>query len=99
MDVNDLTIVLTKFGRTSDNVVDQGGLTGSGTVDVNDLTILLTYFGTGSGAAALGRAGAGESGGTGRPRWPRPQCCSGGEVKCYGESNVKSSCCPVFRPR
>ena len=51
VDVNDLTIVLSNFGR--------GGMTWSGgdfngdsRVDINDLTILLSNFGQSAGAAA-----------------------------------------------
>ena len=45
VDVNDLTIVLSNFGRTG-MVWSQGEFTGDGTVDVNDLTIILINFGT-----------------------------------------------------
>ena len=44
VDVNDLTVVLTNFGRTS-TTWSQGDFNGDGKVDVNDLTILLTHFG------------------------------------------------------
>ena len=51
VDVNDLTILLTNFGRTGATWT-QGEFTGDGTVDVNDLTILLTNFGQTLSASA-----------------------------------------------
>ena len=44
MDINDLAIVLTKFGQTGMTWA-QGEFTGDGKVDVNDLTIVLANFG------------------------------------------------------
>ena len=44
VDVNDLTIVLTNFGRTG-MTWSRGDFTGDGTVDINDLTIVLANFG------------------------------------------------------
>ena len=44
VDVNDLTIVLTNFGKTGTSWT-QGEFTGDGTVDINDLTIVLSNFG------------------------------------------------------
>ncbi len=44
VDVNDLTIVLTNFGK-SGMAWNEGDLNGDGTVDVNDLTIVLSSFG------------------------------------------------------
>ena len=49
VDVNDLTIVLTNFGKTG-ATWSQGEFTGDGTVDVNDLTIVLSNYGTTHGA-------------------------------------------------
>ena len=72
VDVNDLTIVLTNFGRTG-MTWSQGEFTGDGTVDVNDLTILLTNFGDGARierrAPCRARAGGPRTGrrGIGRP--------------------------------
>ena len=40
VDINDLTIVLSNFGKTG-MAWSQGEFTGSGTVDINDLTIVL----------------------------------------------------------
>ena len=51
VDINDLTIVLTNFGKTG-MAWSQGEFTGSGTVDVNDLTIVLANFGYGVTAGA-----------------------------------------------
>jgi hypothetical protein len=55
VDVNDLTIVLSNFGR-SGMTWSQGVFDGdpTGTVDVNDLTILLSYFGQSAGSSAGG---------------------------------------------
>ena len=49
VDVNDLTIVLSHFGRTG-MTWSGGDFNGDGRVDVNDLTILLSRFGASSGA-------------------------------------------------
>ena len=51
VDVNDLTIVLSNFGRTG-MTWSQGDFIGDGKVDINDLTILLTNFGQTAGASA-----------------------------------------------
>ena len=53
VDINDLTIVLTNFGRTG-RAWSQGAMDGdpTGTVDVNDLTIVLANFGTTYGASS-----------------------------------------------
>ena len=52
VDINDLTIVLTNFGKTG-CTWSQGCMDGdpAGTVDVNDLTIVLANFGTTYGAS------------------------------------------------
>ena len=54
MDVNDLTVVLTNFGKTGTGWT-AGEFTGDGTVDINDLTIVLSNFGKtyGSSLAAV----------------------------------------------
>jgi hypothetical protein len=46
VDINDLTIVLTNYGKTG-QVWSQGDMDGdpTGTVDINDLTIVLTNYG------------------------------------------------------
>ena len=51
VDINDLTIVLTNFGKTGTGWT-QGDFTGDGTVDINDLTIVLTHFGQSLGSSA-----------------------------------------------
>ena len=45
VDINDLTIVLTNFGRTGGMMWSQGDFTCDGRVDVNDLTIVMANFG------------------------------------------------------
>jgi uncharacterized repeat protein (TIGR03803 family) len=50
VDINDLTIVLTNFGRTSVSW-SQGDFAGDGTIDMNDLTIVLSNFDKTPGAA------------------------------------------------
>jgi hypothetical protein len=50
VDINDLTIVLSNFGRTG-MTWSQGEFTASGTVDINDLTVVLSNFGKTSGAS------------------------------------------------
>ena len=54
VDINDLTIVLTNFGRTG-MTWSRGDFLGDGTVDINDLTIVLANFGrtAGAGPAAV----------------------------------------------
>ena len=54
VDVNDLTIVLTNFGQTTNMNWSTGDFNGDGRVDVNDLTIVLAHFGqsVGSGGVA-----------------------------------------------
>jgi uncharacterized protein (DUF2141 family) len=51
VDINDLTIVLTNYGRTG-MTWTQGEFTGDGKVDINDLTIVLTNYGQTAGASA-----------------------------------------------
>ena len=49
VDINDLTIVLTNYGRAG-MVWSQGDFNSDGKVDINDLTIVLTNFGMTAGA-------------------------------------------------
>ena len=51
VDVNDLTVVLSNFGRTG-MTWTTGDFNGDGRVDVNDLTILLSQFGESLGSSA-----------------------------------------------
>ena len=51
VNVNDLTVVLTNFGRTSGTSWGTGDFNGDGTVDVNDLTIVLSHFGQSVGVS------------------------------------------------
>ena len=51
VDINDLTVVLADFGRTSGMSWSTGDFTGDGKVDVNDLTIVLSHFGSTVGGA------------------------------------------------
>jgi hypothetical protein len=61
VDINDLTVVLSHFGRTG-ATWSTGDFTGDGTVDVNDLTIVLSHFGQTAGAAAAAMAAVPEPG-------------------------------------
>ena len=49
VDINDLTIVLTNFGR-SGMAWNEGDFNGNGNVDVNDLTIVLSNYGATAGS-------------------------------------------------
>ena len=49
VDINDLTIVLTNFGR-SGMAWNEGDFNGNGNVDVNDLTIVLSNYGDTAGS-------------------------------------------------
>ena len=62
VDVNDLTIVLTDFGKTAGMAWGSGDFNGDGRVDVNDLTILLSSFGQSLAASSLSAAGVPEPG-------------------------------------
>ena len=57
VDINDLTVVLTNFGRTGCGW-SQGCMDGNpaGTVDVNDLTIVLSNFGQSAASPPIGLA-------------------------------------------
>jgi probable HAF family extracellular repeat protein len=57
VDVNDLTVVLTNFGRSGATWAT-GDFVGDGKVDVNDLTIVLANFGRTFGAASGGNVSA-----------------------------------------
>jgi hypothetical protein len=61
VDINDLTIVLTDYGK-SGMVWSQGDLNGDSKVDINDLTIVLTNYGNTAGASAAGLAAVPEPG-------------------------------------
>ena len=54
VDINDLTIVLTNFGKTSGMSWGTGDFIGDGKVDINDLTIVLTNFGWNAWTSAAG---------------------------------------------
>ena len=58
VDIEDLTILLTNFGKTG-MTWEQGNFDGDPTVDIEDLTILLTNFGRSVGppAVSVGNAG------------------------------------------
>ena len=56
VDVNDLTVVLTNFGRSGATWAT-GDFVGDGKVDVNDLTIVLANFGR-AGASSGGNVSA-----------------------------------------
>jgi hypothetical protein len=56
VDINDLTIVLANFGKTTGMWWATGDLTGDGRVDVNDLTLVLANFGSTLGTSGIGAA-------------------------------------------
>ena len=60
VDVNDLTIVLSNYGRTG-MTWSQGEFTGDGKVDVNDLTIVLSNYGK-TDSLGVGRRHGGGAG-------------------------------------
>ena len=53
VDINDLTIVLARFGQSTGMNWSTGDFIGDGTVDVNDLTIVLANYGQTAGAAGI----------------------------------------------
>ena len=53
VDINDLTIVLTDFGKTG-MTWNTGDFNGDGRVDINDLTVVLANFSRTVGAAGIG---------------------------------------------
>ena len=71
VDINDLTIVLANFGRSTGMTWSTGDFIGDGTVDINDLTIVLANFGQGTGSSAAGLAATPRALRTcaDRPRW------------------------------
>ena len=52
MDVNDLTIVLANFGKTTGMSWSTGDFSGDGRVNINDLTVVLSNFGQSAGSSA-----------------------------------------------
>ena len=54
VDINDLTIVLANYGKSSSMWWATGDMTGDGTVDINDLTLVLASYDTSLGTPALG---------------------------------------------
>ena len=66
VDINDLTIVLSNFGKTG-MTWKQGAIDGdpTGKVDINDLTIVLANFGQTAGSSAAGMAPVPEPGAIG----------------------------------
>ena len=60
VDINDLSIVLANFGKTSGMWWATGDFYGSGTVDINDLTLVLSNYNDTLGATAVGAAGVPE---------------------------------------
>ena len=62
VDVNDLAIVLTNFGSTTDVSWATGDFNDDGKVDVNDLTIVLANFGYSTSASGAGPAAVPEPG-------------------------------------
>ena len=51
VDINDLTIVLTNFGKSTGMIWSSGDFNNDGKVDINDLTIVLTNFGETAGSS------------------------------------------------
>jgi formylglycine-generating enzyme required for sulfatase activity len=62
VDINDLTIVLTNFGKTTGMNWETGDFNGDGTVDINDLTIVLASFGESTGSSIGGSSALPEPG-------------------------------------
>jgi hypothetical protein len=56
VDINDLTVVLTNYGKTTGMWWATGDLNGDGRVDINDLTIVLTNYHKTLGASSAGVA-------------------------------------------
>jgi MYXO-CTERM domain-containing protein len=63
VDVNDLTIVLSDFGKSSGMSWSTGDFNGDGRVDVNDLTTVLSNFGQSLGSASIRTAAVPEPAG------------------------------------
>ena len=53
VDINDLTIVLANFGKSTGMSWDMGDFNGDGKIDINDLTIVLTNYGQTSSVADI----------------------------------------------
>ena len=60
VDINDLTIVLSNYGRTAGASWSTGDFNGDGRVDINDLTIVLSSYGATVGSSAGATAPAPE---------------------------------------
>ena len=58
VDINDLTIVLSNFGKTAGASWTTGDFVGDGRVDINDLTIVLSHFGQSLGSSVAGNVSA-----------------------------------------
>ena len=56
VDVNDLTIVLSNFGKTTGMSWGTGDFNGDGKTDINDLTIVLSGYGQSLGSSVAGPA-------------------------------------------
>ncbi len=56
VDINDLTIVLANFGKSTGMSWSSGDFNNDGKVDINDLTIVLTNYGETAGSSAAGMA-------------------------------------------
>ena len=56
VDINDLTIVLSNFGKTAGASWTTGDFVGDGRVDINDLTIVLSHFGQSLGTSVAAMA-------------------------------------------
>jgi probable HAF family extracellular repeat protein len=63
VDINDLTIVLTNFGRTAGMSWATGDFVGDGKVDINDLSIVLANFGWNVSTSAAGASAVPEPSG------------------------------------
>jgi hypothetical protein len=58
VDINDLTIVLSNYNRSTGMSWSTGDFVGDGTVDINDLTIVLADYGASFGASGAGNLSA-----------------------------------------
>ena len=62
MDINDLTIVLTNYGKSTAMSWASGDFNNDGKVDINDLTIVLTNYDNTARIGARRRAGTRQRG-------------------------------------
>ena len=62
VDINDLTVVLTSYNRTTGMTWSTGDFNSDGKVDINDLTIVLTHYNQSLGASAAGMSAVPEPG-------------------------------------